>query len=109
MDDKLNDSTKNKAATPVSNCNQWSEDEILLVNLPRSNYFSPLQDSPEIPTRKETQNRPEDTNSQHPPKFPANSSWSTNNSNEVIFLCDSNGKFLDMEKNVLFKPGSQAY
>ena len=103
MDDKLNDSTKNKAAIPTSKYNQWSEDEILLVNLSRSNYFSPLQDPPEIPTRKETQNRPEDTNSQHPPKLPAN------NSNEVIFLCDSNGKFLDMEKNVLFKPGSQVY
>lgn len=96
MDDKFNDSTKNKAAIPTSNDNQWSEDEILLVNLPTSNSFSPLQDLPENPPRKEPQNKPVDTNSQHPPKSPATND--TNNSNEVIFLCDSNGKFLDMEK-----------
>ena len=63
MDDKFNDSTDNKAATSTSKCNQRSEDEILLVNLPTSNSFSPLQDPPEIPTRKETQNKPKDTNS----------------------------------------------
>ena len=46
------------------------------------------------------QNKPADTNFQHPLKSPAtnNSSWSTNDLNEVIFPCDSNGKFLDMEK-----------
>ena len=96
MDDKFNDSTKYKAAIPTSKYNQWSEDEILLVNLPTSNSFSPLQDPPENLPRKETQNKPEDTNSQHPPKSPATNN--TNNSNEVIFLCDSNGKLLGMEK-----------
>ena len=34
MDDKFNDSTKNKAAITTSNDNEWSEVEILLVRLP---------------------------------------------------------------------------
>ena len=62
--------------------------------------FSPLQDPPEIPTRKETQDKPEGTNSQHSPNSNAtnNSSSSTNNSNEVNFLCHCNGTFLDMDQ-----------
>lgn len=50
MEDKSTDSTENKettTATPTSKCNQWSKNEIVLVNLPTSNSFSPLQDPPE--------------------------------------------------------------
>ena len=50
MEDKCTDSTENKettTATPTSKCNQWSKNEIVLVNLPTSNSFSPLQDPPE--------------------------------------------------------------
>ena len=103
MEDKSTDSTENKettTATPTSKCDQWSKNEIVLVNLPTSNSFSPLQDPPEIPTRKETQDKPEGTNSQHSPNSNAtnNSSSSTNNSNEVNFLCHCNGTFLDMDQ-----------
>ena len=101
MEDKSTDSTENKettTATPTSKCKQWSKNEIVLVNLLTSNSFSPLQDPPEIPTRKETQDKPEGTNSQHSPNSNStnNSSSSTNNSNEVNFLCHCNGTFLDM-------------
>ena len=56
--------------------------------------------STRIPTRKETQDKPEGTNSQHSPNFPAtnNSSWSTINSNEVNFLRHCNRKLLDMDQ-----------
>ena len=103
MEDKSTDSTENKettTATPTSKCDQWSKNEIVLVNLPTSNSFSPLQDPPEIPTRKETQDKQEGTNSQHSPDSNAtnNSSWSTNNYNEVNFLCHCNRTFLDMDQ-----------
>ena len=103
MEDKSTDSTENKettTATPTSKYNQWSKNEIVLVNLPTSNSFSPLQDPPEIPTRKETQDKPEGTNSQHSPNSNATniSSWSTSNSNEVNFLCHCNRTFLDMDQ-----------
>lgn len=80
------------------NASNGQKNEIVLVNLLTSNSFSPLQDPPEIPTRKETQDKPEGTNSQHSPNSNAtnNSSSSTNNSNEVNFLCHCNGTFLDM-------------
>ena len=68
MEEKSTDSIENKettTGTSTSKCNQWSKNEIVLMNLPTSNSFSPLQDPREIPTRKETQDKPEGTNSQH--------------------------------------------
>jgi len=44
MENKSTDSTENKettTATPTSKCNQWSKNEIVAVNLPTFNSFSP--------------------------------------------------------------------
>ena len=99
MEDKSTDSTENKettTATPTSKCNQWSKNEIVLVNLPTSNSFAPLQDPPE----KKHRTNQRAINSQHSPNSNAtnNSSWSTNNSNDVNFLCHCNRTFLDMDQ-----------
>ena len=83
---------ENPTSTPA--CNQWKEDELLVVNLPTSNSFSPLQEPP----TKHLENGKQDKLKSANPQHPTTSSASNNNntrSNEVIFLCDSNGKFLD--------------
>ena len=80
-----------KCASTLSNAH-WKEEELLLVNIPTSNSFSPLQEPPEKPVENDIQetskknNTKQSTNSQNTP------------SNEVIFLCDSNGKFLDTKQ-----------
>ena len=77
-----------KSAPTLSNTH-WKEDELLLVNLPTSNSFSPLQEPPEkaLENGKQEKSKKDDTRQ---PTSNMNTPL-----NEVIFLCDSNGKFLD--------------
>jgi len=99
-----NKENENPTSTPA--CTQWKEDELLVVNLPTSNSFSPLQEPPTKPLENGKQDKLKSANPQHP----TTSSASNNNtrSNEVIFLCDSNGKFLDTT-NAFIETRSQVH
>ena len=74
----------NGNSTPTPPAQQCKEDELLIVNIPTSNGYSVLQE-----TNSNRQDKAKITTSQHQPVPP---------SNEVIFLCDSNGKFLDTKQ-----------
>ena len=74
----------NGNSTPTPPAQQCKEDELLIVNIPTSNGYSVLQE-----TTSNRQDKAKITTSQHQPVPP---------SNEVIFLCDSNGKFLDTKQ-----------
>ena len=82
---------------PSPKCDQWNENELLVVNLPTSNSFSPLQVPPTKPIANGKQALGQDTQN----TATSASTTSNNNntrSNEAIFLCDSNGKFLDTKQ-----------
>ena len=77
-----NDEKRNSTPTPpVLQC---KEDELRVFNVPTSNSFSVLRE-----TNTDKEDTSKTTTSQRPPVPP---------SNEVIFLCDSNGKFLDTKQ-----------
>ena len=77
--------------SPQSTSAQWNEDELLVMNLPTSNPFSPLQESP----RKPPGNRKLDESKENPPHHTVPPTDNNNIRSKVSFLCDSNGKFLD--------------
>ena len=77
--------------SPRSTSAQWNEDELLVMNLPTSNPFSPLQESP----RKPPGNSKLDESKENPPHNTVTPTDNNNTRSKVIFLCDSNGKFLD--------------
>ena len=80
-----------KCTSTLSNAH-WNEEELLLVNIPTSNSFSPLQEPPEKPLENDILEASKENN-------PKQSTSSQNiPPNEVIFLCDSNGKFLDTKQ-----------
>ena len=77
--------------SPRSTSAQWNEDELLVMNLPTSNPLSPLQESP----RKPPGNSKLDESKENPPHNTVTPTDNNNTRSKVIFLCDSNGKFLD--------------
>ena len=84
---------------PSPKCDQWNENELLVVNLPTSNPFSPLQEPPTKPIANGKQALGQDTqNTATPASTTSNNNNNNTRSNEAIFLCDSNGKFLDTKQ-----------
>ena len=82
---------RGKCASTPSNAH-WKKEELLLVNIPTYNSFSPLQEPPEKPFENDKQETSKKNNTQQ------STSNQNTPSNEVIFLCDSNGKFLDTKQ-----------
>lgn len=76
------------STSPLAAC---KADELLIVDLPTFNSFSPLQEHPTEPLEQDKQ---ENTRNSRHPTAPTTAIDDTL-SNEVFFLCDSNGKFLD--------------
>ena len=92
--DEVEDSATNKQCENLNStpsCSQWKDDELLVVNIPTSNAFSPLQDPPltKPPENNKKESTPPKTDNNQPPTTTPASNNNTR-PNEVIFLCDSN-------------------
>ena len=96
MEKSILPSTKKECdnQSPQSTSAQWNEDELLVVNLPTSNPFSPLQENPTKPP----DNSKQDESKENPPHHTVPPTDNNNTRSKVIFLCDSNGKFLDTKQ-----------
>ena len=79
-------------------CGQWNENELLVVNLPTSNSFSPLQEPPTKPLTNGNQDLGQDKQNTATSTFTASKNNNNTRLNGAIFLCDSNGKFLDTKQ-----------
>ena len=79
-------------------CGQWNDNKLLVVNLPTSNPFSPLQEPPTKPLTNGNQDLGQDKQNTASSTSTASNNNNNTRSNEAIFLCDSNGKFLDAKQ-----------
>ena len=79
-------------------CGHWNENELLVVNLPTSNSFSPLQEPPTKPLTNGNQDLGQDKQNTATSTSTASNNNNNTRSNKAIFLCDSNGKFLDTKQ-----------
>ena len=79
---------------------KFTDQDLLLVNLPTENRFSVLQ---------EPDSRHREVSSQkiNPPKTNQNESAIINANRHAVFLCDSNGKFLDTKR--MFPPNQEVH
>ena len=100
-----NSSADDEVAQP-SSPKKDDQQQLLLVEIPTENRFSALDDSHQEPSVSIPPAKPPIVNTQPPP--PTNRSITTQNNsdtlpdnvtlNPAIFLCDSNGKFLNKTK-----------
>ena len=79
---------------------KFTDQDLLLVNVPTENRFSVIQ---------EPDSRHREVSSQkiNPPKTNQNESAIINVNRHAVFLCDSNGKFLDTKR--MFPPNQEVH